>query len=148
MGASIFYYNPVTTFEGNRYKLESVGTEGQKTANQPTKNRGYDQYSFAIPYGVGVKVGLTRNWALNVEMSSRITFTDYLDDVSGNYAETENVNYFVNGVNVGPDLADRSTTKIGIPGKQRGTSKDKDRFFFLGVGITYTINTFKCPKVL
>lgn len=148
MGASVFYYNPVTTFEGNKYKLESVGTEGQKTANQPTKNRGYDQYSFAIPYGVGVKVGLSQNWALNIEASSRITFTDYLDDVSGNYAETENVNYFVNGVNVGPDLADRSATKIGIPGKQRGTSKDKDRFFFLGVGITYTINTFKCPKVL
>ena len=84
---------------------------------------------------------------MNIEASSRITFIDYLDDVSGNYAEYEDVNYFVNGVNVGPLLADKSKDKIGIPGKQRGTSKDKDRFMFVGVGLTYTINTIKCPKV-
>jgi len=148
IGASVFYYNPVTTLDDTRYKLESVGTEGQKTANRQTKIRGYDQYSFAIPYGVGVKVGLNQHWAINIEASSRITFTDYIDDVSGNYAETEDVNYYKNGVNIGPDLADKSIDKIGIPGKQRGTSKDKDRFFFLGVGLTYTINTLKCPKVL
>ncbi len=148
MGASLFYYNPVTTLDGHKYKLESVGTEGQKTANKPTKNRGYDQYAFSIPYGVGVKVALNYNWAINVEASSRITFTDYIDDVSGNYAEPEDVNYYVDGTNVGPLLADRSTAKVGIPGKQRGTSKDKDRFMFIGVGLTYTINTLKCPKVL
>ena len=148
MGASVFYYNPYTNFNGDKYKLESIGTEGQKTANIVTKNKGYNQYSFAIPYGLGVKVGLNQHWALNIEASSRITFTDYIDDVSGNYAEPENVNYFKNGVNVGPDIADRSATKVGIPGKQRGTSKDKDRFMFVGVGVTYTIHTFKCPKVL
>ena len=148
IGGSMFYYNPYTRLDDVRYKLESVGTEGQKTANRPTKNKGYDQYAFAIPYGLGVKVALNRNWAINVEASSRITFTDYIDDVSGNYAEPEDVNYFVNGVNVGPLLADRSVSNIGIPGKQRGTSKDKDRFLFVGVGLTYTINTTKCPKVL
>ena len=148
MGGSLFYYNPYTTFDGNKYKLESVGTEGQKTANRPTKNRGYDQYSFAIPYGLGIKVALNRNWAINVEASSRITFTDHIDDVSGSYAEPEDVNYFVDGVNIGPFLADRSVAKIGIAGKERGTSKDKDRFMFVGVSLTYTINTLKCPKVL
>jgi hypothetical protein len=148
MGGSLFYYNPYTQLEGVKYKLESVGTEGQKTANRPTKNRGYDQYAFAIPYGIGVKVALNNNWAINVEASSRITFTDYIDDVSGVYAEPEDINYFVNGVNVGPALADRSTANIGIPGKQRGTSKDKDRFMFVGIGLTYTIQTTKCPKVL
>lgn len=148
MGGSLFYYNPYTQLDAVKYKLESVGTEGQKTANRPTKNRGYDQYAFAIPYGIGVKVALNNNWAINVEASSRITFTDYIDDVSGVYAEPEDINYFVNGVNVGPALADRSTANIGIPGKQRGTSKDKDRFMFVGIGLTYTINTIKCPKVL
>jgi hypothetical protein len=147
MGVSVFYYNPYINFNGGKYNLESVGTEGQKTANILTKNRGYNQYSFAIPYGLGVKVALSQNWAINVEASSRITFTDYIDDVSGNYAETENVNYYVNGINIGPDIADRSVAKIGIPEKQRGTSKDKDRFLFIGVGLTYTINTIKCPKV-
>ena len=147
MGGSIFYYNPYTTLAGTKFKLEPVGTEGQKTPNKPTKNRGYNQYSFTIPYGAGVKIGLNQNWAVNVEVSSRITFTDYIDDVSGNYPEQEDVNYFINGANVGLDLYDRSDAKIGIPGKQRGTSKDKDRFLFVGVSLTYTINTSKCPKV-
>ena len=148
IGASMFYYNPYTKYDGRKYKLESVGTVVQKTVNRLTIIRGYDQYSFAIPYGIGVKVALNTNWALNVEASSRITFTDYIDDVSGNYAEAEDVNYFVNGVNMGPLLADKSATHVGIPGKQRGTSKDKDRFIFVGVGLTYTIHTSKCPKVL
>jgi len=97
---------------------------------------------------LGVKIALNRNWAINVEASSRITFTDYIDDVSGAYAEPEDVNFISNGINVGPSLADKSTANIGIPGKQRGTSKDKDRFMFVGVSLTYTINTLKCPKVL
>jgi hypothetical protein len=148
MGASIFYYNPYTTLDGNKYYLESVGTEGQKTPDKPVRNKGYNQYAFAIPYGGGVKIGLSQNWALAVEVSSRLTFTDYIDDVSGNYAEPEDVNFFTNGRNIGLDLYDRSIERIGIPGKQRGTSKDKDRFMFVGVSLTYTINTLKCPKVL
>lgn len=147
LGGSLFYYNPTTTFDGSTYKLESVGTEGQKTPNRPVKNKGYNQYTFAIPYGGGVKIGLTQNWALNVEVSSRLTFTDYIDDVSNSYPDEIDVNFFINGGNLGLDLYDRSAAKIGIAGKQRGTSKDKDRFLFVGVGVTYTIQTTKCPKV-
>jgi hypothetical protein len=147
LGASLFYYNPYTTVDGVKVKLESVGTEGQKTPNRPTKNRGYDQYAFAIPYGGGVKIGLSQNWALNVEVSSRLTFSDYIDDVSVSYPEPDDVTFIVNNQNIGPDIYDRSDPKIGTPGKQRGTSKDKDRFLFVGVSVTYTINTIKCPKV-
>lgn len=148
IGGSVFYYNPYTYLDGTRYVLESVGTEGQKTPNKPTRNRGYDQYSFAIPYGGGVKIGLNMHWALCVEVSSRLTFIDYLDDVSGNYPEQDDVIYYKGSTNVGLLLSDRSKDKIGIPGKQRGTSKEKDRFMFVGVSLSYTINTTKCPKVL
>ena len=148
MGLSLFYYKPYTKLNGEKYILESIGTEGQKSANNPSRNRGYDNYAIAIPYGIGVKIGLSQNWALNIEASSRITFSDYIDDVSNNYVEPDDVNYIIDGINVGPQLADKSNPKIGIPGKQRGTSKDKDRFMFVGVGITYTIQTTKCPKVL
>lgn len=147
-GGSLFYYNPYTKLDGNKYYLESVGTEGQKTPNRPNKNRGYDQYAFAIPYGFGVKVGLSQNWAINFEVSSRLTFTDYIDDVSGKYPDSDDVNYFVNGTNIGLDLYDRSDLNIGVLDKQRGTSKDKDRFMFVGISMTYTIQTTKCPKVL
>lgn len=148
MGASIFYYNPYTYLGSDKYRLEPIGTEGQKTANRPTKNKGYDNYAISIPYGVGIKVGLTNNWAIGIEASSRISFSDYLDDVSGVYAEPDDINFFVDGQNIALDLHDRSATGIGIPGKQRGTSKDKDRFIFVGLTLSYTINQLsKCPKV-
>ena len=150
-GASLFYYDPYVKVNGEKYKLESIGTEGQKSSNNPSKNKGYNQYSFAIPYGGGIKCALNQNWAVNVELSSRFVFTDYLDDVSGNYPDIIDVKYMVNGVDIGALLYDRSTEvgpKIGVLDKQRGTSQDKDRFLFLGVTLTYTIVDFKCPKPL
>ncbi len=147
-GFSMFYFSPYTKYNGTKYKLESIGTEGQKTPNQLSKNRGYNSYSFSIPYGGGFKIAVTQNWAVNVEVSSRLTFTDYIDDVSGSYADPEDVNYFIGDVNIGNSIADKSNPKIGIAGKQRGTSNDKDRFLMFGVGVTYTFITFKCPKVL
>ena len=149
-GISMFYFSPYTKYDGNKIALEKVGTEGQKTPNRPNKNRGYNSYSFGIPYGGGFKVALNQNWSLNIEASTRFTFTDFLDDVSGSYAEPEDVNFFINGSgpNIAPFLADKSNPKIGIPGKQRGTSSEKDRFMMIGVGITYTFINIKCPKVL
>jgi hypothetical protein len=149
-GGSLFYYNPTTKLNGNKYKLEYVGTEGQKSANIPSKTKGYNSYAFAIPFGMGIKYALNQNWALNFEVSSRLTFTDFIDDVSGVYPDVSEINYYENGNNIGALLYDRSTEvgpKTGIANKQRGTSSEKDRFLFVGVTLTYTIFETKCPKV-
>jgi Domain of unknown function (DUF6089) len=150
-GFSLFYFDPYVKLDGDKYKLESIGTEGQKSSNNPTRNRGYNQYSFAIPYGGGIKYAINANWGINVELSSRFVFTDFLDDVSGDYPDVIDVAYPVDAVNIGEILYDRSPEvgpKIGVAGKQRGTSQDKDRFLFLGVTLTYTIMNIKCPKPL
>lgn len=149
-GASLFYYNPTTKLNGNKYRLEYVGTEGQKSANIQSRTKGYNSYAFAIPFGMGIKYALNQNWALNFEVSSRYAFTDFIDDVSGVYPDINEINYYENGVNLGELLYDRSTevgTKTGITNKQRGTSSEKDRFLYLGVTLTYTIFETKCPKV-
>lgn len=149
-GASIFYYSPSVRYDGTNFKLEPIGTEGQKDPNVIKKERGYETYSFAIAYGGGFKYAFTQNWALNVEISSRATFTDFMDDVSGKYPAADELYYLYGDVNIAELLSDRSTEvgpKIGYEGKQRGTSKDKDRFMFLGVTLTYTIHDIKCPKV-
>jgi hypothetical protein len=149
-GGSLFYYNPTTKLNGNKYRLEYVGTEGQKSANIPNKTKGYNSYAFAIPFGMGIKYALNQNWALNFEVSSRLTFTDFIDDVSGVYPDVSEINYYENGNNIGALLYDRSTEvgpKTGITNKQRGTSSEKDRFLFVGVTLTYTIFETKCPKV-
>ena len=142
LGPSFFYFNPKAELDGETYELRDMGTEGQFRGEE------YNSTQWAIAYGIGFKTDLSYRWSINLELSARKLFTDYIDDVSGAYAEPEDVNFISNGINVGPSLADKSTANIGIPGKQRGTSKDKDRFMFVGVSLTYTINTLKCPKVL
>jgi len=149
-GGSIFYNNPTTRYNGKKYRLEYIGTEGQKSTNIQNRTKGYDSYAFAIPFGMGIKYALNQNWALNFEVSSHYVFSDFLDDVSGVYPDVSQVNYYENGVNLGVAIYDKSTevgSKIGVANKQRGTSSEKDRFLFVGIGITFTIFETKCPKV-
>ena len=43
----------------------------------------YGRFAFVIPVGAGVRVKVTDFMDVSAEVSNRITFTDYLDDVSG-----------------------------------------------------------------
>ncbi len=150
-GLSFYNFRSYTFYNSQKFFLEPVGTEGQKNANATGEKTqsGYSPYAIAIPFGGGVKFSLNRNWTLQVEVSSRKTFNDNLDDVSNKYVDASQLNYYVNGVNVSEALSDRSSelsiVPIGYPGKQRGSSKDNDRFNFYSIGVTYTFNTIKCP---
>lgn len=138
VGISVFYYNPFTVYDGERFDLQELGTEGQNTPFG--ENNKYSRYSIAIPYGGGIRYAFNRNWGMNVEISSRRTFTDYIDDVSNSYVSSDILDP------VAADIADQSEDGIA-PGKQRGTAKDVDRFSFMGVAVTYTIQTIKCPPI-
>lgn len=150
-GLGFYHFKSFTHYKGEKYLLEAVGTEGQNNPNSNAEktNSGYSPYAVSIPFGGGLKFTLSRNWTLQVEVSSRKTFNDHLDDVSGVYADASQLNYYVDGVNISEALSDRSPElgiiPIGYPGKQRGSSRDKDRFNFFSIGITYTFNTIKCP---
>lgn len=145
IGFSIFYFNPTAEFEGERYNLRDLGTEGQK--NPDADKRPYSRISAAMIAGGGFKYAFHPKWALGIETGVRRTFTDYLDDVSTVYPSG-----FSNGDGTSADarnLSDRSIEigePIGIPGKQRGSSKKKDHFLFTGISLTYTILNEKCPK--
>lgn len=79
------------------------------------------------------------------EVSYRFTSTDYLDDVSGLYAPDAFSPVDGNG---NPStwylLQDRSyettSTPIGVKGRQRGTSSQKDSYASFQVGISLTCN--------
>ena len=150
-GIGFYHFKSSTTYEGVKYFLEPVGTEGQKDHNKLNEKTqsGYSPYAISIPFGGGVKWSLNRNWTLQAEVMTRKTFNDNLDDVSQKYVDASQLNYYKDGVNLSEILSDRSSelgiVPIGYPGKQRGSSKDTDRFNFYSVGITYTFNTIKCP---
>lgn len=65
-------------------KLQPLHTEGQ---GQPGYDKPYSLVTVAIPVGLGLRYRLNENFNLAFEVGYRYTFTDYLDDVGGPYAD-------------------------------------------------------------
>lgn len=143
-GLSAYKYNPKTDLDGTTYNLAEYGTEGQDIGSE------YTLFQLGVAYGGGLKWDLNYFWSMNVELSGRFLFNDYLDDVSGVYPDP-NVIQIVRG-QIGADLSDRSDPdapggQIGQTGVQRGNSKNNDSYNFLTVGIAYYFGRVKCPPI-
>ena len=140
VGPSIYYYNPQAELDGTWYDLRDQGTEGQFRGEEYNPTQG------AIAYGMGFKFDLSYRWSLNVELSGRKLFSDYIDDVSGNYADPRDIR--AQRGQLAADLADRSIEpKIGQPGRQRGNGKKNDTYALLGIGIQYYFGYIRCPSL-
>ncbi|MBN30775.1 MAG: hypothetical protein CL845_02070 [Crocinitomicaceae bacterium] len=74
-------YDPDNEWENRWYDLRPLRTEGQVEE--------YASLIAAIPLGFGIEFGLGYGWVLGFEGSWRSTFTDYLDDISGMYANPD-----------------------------------------------------------
>lgn len=89
-GLGFMYFNPKGEYQGTWHKLQPLGTEGQGLAGEPDK---YKRTTFTIPYGIGLGKSIDRYWGVNVELTFRHTFSDYIDDVSGSYYGRQNIYY-------------------------------------------------------
>jgi hypothetical protein len=140
-GFNVFNFNPQTEYNGEMVDLRPLGTEGQFRGEEYYATQG------GLVYGIGLKYDINYEWSINVEFSARRLFTDYLDDVSGVYTDTGDLEALRGDVAVA--LADRSVTevKIGQEGRQRGNSKANDSYVFFGAGIVYYFGSLKCPTV-
>jgi hypothetical protein len=139
LGGGMFGFNPRTRYNDRWVELNTLGTEGQYLGSE------YALIQPQIAYGGGLKWDLTREWSMNVEFSARKLFTDYLDDVSGNYSDEANLRSLRGPLAV--ELADRSDYKegkIGQPSRQRGDGLNEDMYVFLGVGLMYNFNSVRC----
>jgi hypothetical protein len=85
-GIGLIYHNPQAKtpaeFGANWTDLQPLRTEGQGKAGNP---RPYSRIQPVIPFGFGAKFRLTNRIDIGWELGIRLTFTDYLDDVSGTY---------------------------------------------------------------
>jgi hypothetical protein len=146
-GFNVFYFNPQAEYNGEWVDLRPLGTEGQI--------RGEEYYTTQLGwvYGMGLKVDLSYRWSLNLELSARRLFTDYLDDVSTVFADKDDLEKLRGDVAVA--LSDRSLPLAGInedgslsrPGRQRGNSVTNDAYAFLGLGLVYYFGDLKCPDI-
>lgn len=145
-GISNFRFSPVAEIGGQSYELQPLGTEGQGLELFPDRER-YKLRSFALPIGIGYRFNFWRFHSLAFETSFRYALTDYLDDVSLNYAPND-VLLAERGA-LAAALADRSPEKglpENLPGKQRGINTFNDGYWYIGASYIYTINSGRCPR--
>ena len=146
-GLSVFYFNPETVYNGETFTLRLYTTEGQGFKDgQPNS---YGNWQFAIPVGGGVKINCGPNWNILVHASYRLTFTNYLDDVGGQYADKKQL--IEDAGKMSAILSDRSGERndryLGYAGRQRGNSDKYDSYIFTGVTITRIIPNKICPSI-
>jgi len=158
IGLGLLYTNPqAKDSTGHWRNLRSIHTE----------NHSYSSYTAYIPVSVGLQYKLTNHIDLEFEFGYRFTFTDYLDDVKGQYVDpsqlqssdaryfanrsaeptdqfnghSRDLNYIQNGLGypivTSPD--GYSYVSSTAPGQPRGTRFGLDGYFVAMVRIVYII---------
>ena len=150
-GMSVFYFNPRGEGSSSSINLSRLGTEGQGF-----RNKKYSLIQLAIPYGFGIKYNIGGFWNIGVEVANRKVFSDYLDDVSGQYIDKDLL--LVHNGDEAVIMSDLSeplyragntnSVQVGdVVGKQRGNSVDNDAYLFVAISFTYTIRAFICRPI-
>ncbi|HEU5168640.1 MAG TPA: DUF6089 family protein [Chitinophagaceae bacterium] len=148
-GVGVFNYDPFAMLSGQKYFLRPLNTEGQGSA-QYQDRKPYGSMAFSIPLGVGFKYCINESINVGFEIVHRVTGTDYLDDVSKTYVEGSLFPPLPDG-SPSPAylLHDRSYEvgePIGIVGRQRGISTQKDQFATAIFYISFNLQSYKCPS--
>ncbi|MFD2147576.1 DUF6089 family protein [Mucilaginibacter antarcticus] len=128
-GIAFTEYTPKATYQGQTYELRTLETEG----------KAYKSSTIAAPFGIGMKYNVAGRISLGLELGYRVAFTDYLDDVSGLYADKTSLSSPLSVA-----FSDRSLVGSGVAGAQRGDLRPRDTYMFAGFTISYTFISPKC----
>jgi hypothetical protein len=135
-GLGLTYFNPKAELDGKWHSLRPLQTEGSENA--------YGPFTMVIPMGIGVKMRVIPQLNLGIELGYRITFTDYLDDVSTVYPNPDS---FTNPI--AAKLSDRRW-ELDLPpareGGIRGNPDNKDGYMLLNLTAEYYIPSFQISK--
>jgi len=148
IGAGVFSYDPYAYLNKEKIFLRSLATEGQGRSEYPDR-KPYNTMAFAFPLGVGVKYAINDRINVGAEITHRFTTTDYLDDVSTTYIGADKFPLLPDGTpSQARLLQDRSYETgeiIGLEGRQRGFSKQKDQYIIAEVFVSFNITSYRCP---
>ncbi|NDB34155.1 MAG: hypothetical protein EB023_02150 [Flavobacteriia bacterium] len=124
-GMGFATYNPKANFNGTLVELRPLKTEGQA----------YGKATFIIPFGFGLRFGLTKYTRIGIEATCFKTFTDYMDDVSGFYPElgtlTDPAAQYLSNPSKTPELFPA--------GSRRGDVNQKDAYYRLGISLIFNL---------
>ncbi len=146
-GVAYFKASPYTyDVNGNKVFLAGLGTEGQGE---------YSTKHISIPFGAGVRLMLTDIIGISFEAGFRKTFTDYIDDVSGNYADYNTLAAY-NPLSAQLAFRGNEINKDATypaAGSIRGNSNNKDYYYYglikLHANLKFLVkdhDNVPCPK--
>lgn len=147
-GLGVFHFNPMAMYtlgDGQEMwaELQPLHTEGQGSTQYPDR-KAYARMQVCLPFGVGVKVRLGKNFSLAAEYGFRKTWTDYLDDVSKTYVEHDLLQSNSDDGTLAEQLADRSGEVqegyVNAAGVKRGDDSLDDWYAYLHVSLGVSLD--------
>jgi hypothetical protein len=137
-GLGAFYTNPKTLYQGDWVALQPLATEGVS----------YRKFVMNIPMGVGFYFTFNKRNRLGFEINYRKTFTDYIDDISGDYPSTLPTDYDPGIIFRTNELRTTNPQAIAdnpeayyshMPGNKRGGNNYKDAYLTMGLSYSYVL---------
>lgn len=139
-GIAGFYFNPQAQYRGDWIDLQPIGTEGQGRAEYPGLKK-YGLINVAVPFGLGFKFAVSERVNIGLKFGVRMTFTDYLDDVSGVYPDIVNLRETdplaaALSFREPEALENVASNPVGTP---RGNPNNNDGYFLGGLTISFNL---------
>jgi hypothetical protein len=163
-GIAAFHYKPYSTYTNHvtgssswqniaDLHLEGDGFTKDQSGN-PWTGKAFpaaiQYWQMAIPLGVGYRWEIGEHLGLCVEYVWRMTFTDYLDGVSGAYIDPAlfATNLPANKATIAQDMYDRTwvlTNNHRPVGQLRGNSSNNDSYSTVSISFFYKIKSKSNP---
>ena len=148
-GISYFHFTPYSSVAGTStyVKTYDLDLEGQGWGKgfPPT----YSLWQPAVPLTIGYRWDLGQHLNIGVEYMYRMTFTDYLDGISGNYLSLAEYQEHLSPSNaiLAEEVADKQPyfnhSLPNVPGTPRGNPADKDSYSTFSFTLYYKVPTRK-----
>ncbi|ELR70623.1 hypothetical protein C900_03604 [Fulvivirga imtechensis AK7] len=139
IGIGLLYFNPKGQVPQTDWNEDPLPDAGDYIALQPLRTEGvdYNRLAIVIPFGIGVKYKANPFINIGLEGGYRLTFTDYLDDVSTVYQLHSSIEDPLVQA-----MADRrheiDLPPLGIDeGHIRGNPANNDGYFLFNIKIEY-----------
>lgn len=148
-GVAVFHFNPMAKYStgngGEQWaELQPLRTEGQGSSEYSDRKL-YPLTQVCMPFGVGVKCRLGKAFSLAAEYGFRMTWTDYLDDVSKTYVGSALIMQNSDDGALAAQLADRSGEVeegfVNAVGIKRGDDSLNDwyAYFHVTLGVSFDV---------
>ena len=140
LGIATYSHNPKAEAlsDGQWYDLQNLGTEGQGTTSFQDREK-YALTQLSMPFGGGVKIGVSPNFNIIFEYGLRKTTTDYLDDVSTTYVYDKG-NWPTEMSLLAQELSDRNLSgSLMQDGMARGDDTNNDWYSVSAITLSFKI---------